>query len=117
MRFLASFFAGYLKLTLYLQYPCIRCYLGQDLVPKRAKCREHIDGWMTSCRKWPFLVFGAPVAKYGWIIKKIGTHPQQTIIYDICFVFIKILIFVALMRDFRVIRVRPAADLRATSAL
>ena len=62
-----------------------------------------------------FLFFGAPVAKYDWIIKKIGRHPQQTIIFDICSVFLKILIFVALTRDFHVGRVRPAADLRATS--
>ena len=57
-----------------------------------------------------FWFFGAPVAKYDWIIKKIGRHPQNTIIFDICSVFLKILIFVALTRDFRVGRVRPAAD-------
>ena len=57
-----------------------------------------------------FWFFGASVAKYGWIIKKIGRHSQQTIILDICSVFLKILIFVALTRDFRVGRVRPAAD-------
>ena len=62
-----------------------------------------------------FWFFGAPVAKYGWIVKKIGRHPQHTIIFDICSVFLKILIFVALTRDFHVGRVRPAADLRATS--
>ena len=55
------------------------------------------------------------MAKCGWIGKKIGRHPQYTIIFDICSVFLKILIFVALTRDFRVGRVRPAADLRATS--
>ena len=62
-----------------------------------------------------FWFFGAPVAKYGWIVKKIGRHPQHTIIFDICSVFLKILIFVAVMRDFHVGRLRPATDLRATS--
>ena len=57
-----------------------------------------------------FWFFGAPVAKYGWIIKKIGRHPQQTIIFDICSVFLKILNVVALTSDFRVGRVRLAAD-------
>ena len=43
MRFWPSFFAGYLKLTLYLQHPCISMDLGHNKGQKRAKCRGHID--------------------------------------------------------------------------
>ena len=106
---------GYLKLTLYLQHPCIWMDLGHNKGQKRSKCRRHIDGRPTCSRKWPFLVFG-PSCGLLWLeCQKIGRQPQYTIIFDICSVFLKILIFVARTRDFRVSRVRPAADLRATS--
>ena len=64
------------------------------LKPKMAifgMCRPAVN--MPSC------TVGHPAAKCGWIGKKIGRHPQYTIIFDICSVFLKILIFVELTRD------------------
>ena len=49
---------------------------------------------------WPFWFFGDPVAKCGWIVIKIGMHARLSTIFDICSVFLKISIFVALAHDF-----------------
>ena len=106
---------GYLKLTLYLQHPCIFMDLGHNKGQKRAKCRGHIDGRPTRRRKWQFLVFRSSCGQMWLDRQKIGRHPQYTIIFDICSVFLKIFIFVALTCDFNVGRVRLATDLRATS--
>ena len=102
-------------MPLYLHHLCISMDLGHNKGQKRAKCRGHIDGRPTRRRKLPFFVFGSSCSQMWLGHQKNGRHPQYTIIFDICSVFLKILIFVALTRDFHVGRVRPAADLRATS--
>ena len=73
--------------------------LGHNKGQKRAKYHGYIDGRPTRAKNGLFWFLGHPVAKFGWIGKKIGRHPQYTIIFDICSVFLKILIFVALTRD------------------
>ena len=71
MRFWPSFFAGYLKLTLYLQHPCISMDLGHNKGQKRAKCLGHIDGRPTHGENCLFWFLADPVAKFGWIVKKL----------------------------------------------
>ena len=45
--------------------------LGHNKGQKRAKCHGHIDGRPSHTENGLFWFLGAPVAKYGWIIKKL----------------------------------------------
>ena len=68
-----------------------------------------------TCIAGLFWFLADPVAKFGAIVIKIAWYAQDITIFDICSVFLKILIFVALMSDFHVGQVRPAAYLLATN--